>query len=272
MANSVKDIALLDAYLNGQLDGQEQQSVELRLKTDPEFAELAADLDVLVQGVRQQYRQQIKSDLQALERILPPLTLAPQEKNESRLTRWINRLFGKSSLAFPAGSMRTSWVISLAILVGVVICVWLFAFRQSPEEKLFAAYFEPTKMEQTRARTVKTKEQLNAEATAAFNGERFKKAIPLLKELFETHQDTTRLYFLGLAQLGTGQIDEAIQSLMLYNRTYEDVRYQKINYNIGLAHLRAGRYDLAIAFLEQDTSQRSEQLIEEIRRLQNSSK
>lgn len=284
MANSLEDIALLDAYLNDQLDIAEKKAVEDRLQADPEFAHLAEDLDVLVQGVKQHYRQQLKSDLQVLEKTLPAIDLTAGEKrnpenpnDEGRtspgdhVVGWRKFLPKKRWLKHPSGAMGINWVIGLAAMVVMAIGIWWLATEKSPEEKLFAAYFEPTKMEQTRSRIEKNKEQLKYEATQDFNKGHFTKAIPMLKELFETHQDTISLYFMGLAQLGVGRTNEAIQSLTLYNSTYEDVRYPRINYYIGLAHLRARRYDLAISFLEKDQTKRSDQLIEEIRTLQNQS-
>ena len=228
------------------------------------------------EGVDQAQRYQ--QELQAFEKSLPPVTITANEEmhSEPRLDkkqplfiRYVVSLKESIPTYLTSNLKKNALIVSLPILVCLVIGIWWFFPRQTPEEQLFATYFEPTKMEQTRARKDKTKGELQFEATRAYNNDEFGKAIPMLRELFEKHQDTTSLYFIGLAQLGSGLPDEAIQTLTFYNSIYEDVRYTRINYYIGLAHLWERRYDLAISFLQNDNTAESNQLINEINQLMN---
>lgn len=277
MAKRIEDIVLLDAYLNDQLGGREKKAVEKRLQLDAKFAELANDLEIFSEGIKRKYKERLKAELQLFEKTLPAIeryhdetVISSNRSRQSEASSGSYKVWWKKyvSLGIPAEKLAKTWLSTVGSIVVIGIIIWLLMPNRSPEERLFAEYFEPTKMEETRSRTVKTKEQLRAEATQEFNKDHFTNAIPLLQELFESHKDTTSLYFMGLAQLGNGQISEAIQSLTLYNSTYKDVRYSRINYYIGLAHLRARRYDLAISFLEKNQSVRSDQLIKEIKSLQ----
>ncbi len=280
MAKQWEDIVLAEAYINGELPQPEHLFIEKRLINDPEFAQLVEDLRILLRAASKSYFvTNVKEQLTQIEKTLPPIDTKGEFSLKDPLAAGENFTFKTWRARFlpphPKKKGETKFVVprwlrravAAALLLGTGLLFWLSFPAQPPEEKLFRQYFNPPKMEERRVRTVKPKEQLRSEAINHFNRKKYEEAVPLLAELFEAHQDTVSLFFMGLSLLGSEQPIKATETLINYNKIYEDIRYPDVNYYIGLAYLKANDLEKAISFLEIDGSEKARMLIAQIKKL-----
>lgn len=130
------------------------------------------------------------------------------------------------------------WAVA-AIVMSVVAVGLLFLFDKSPEEKLFAQYYEPDAGLPTLMGT--SDDYVFDEAMVAYKMKEYDKALAAWQALLagETANDTLN-YYIGSAYLAKGRADSAI------------VRFQKVTGVPESAFLSDAHWYLALAWLKED--------------------
>ena len=113
-----EDVEWIDRYLGGLLSIEEKKRFEQRLNSDSSFRENVALFAELRKGIQEAGRKELLKEMKSWDQALPPLPVA-------------------------APLWRHPWLLRMAALLAIGIClVWLW-----PEDKakpdLFARYFEP---------------------------------------------------------------------------------------------------------------------------------
>lgn len=147
--------------------------------------------------------------------------------------------------ATPPWYLRKGWeqLGMAAAIAGLAIMAWLWIDHSTSNQvnKVIAEYFEPIPYPGGVDRSTPSENQgLEQRAVLAYEQQQYAEAIPLLQALIEEEQDSLAFLFLGIAQLGTGDAQSAINSITQFV-DYDDSTYSdEAHYYLGLAHLQLG--------------------------------
>lgn len=191
MNEDEKDIELLERYHNHALGDRERTAVEQRLKEDESFRDLDNDFKVLLAGIREVSRKNIKHELEQIE-----------AKQATRVVPF-----------------RT-WAVGIAAsVVLVVVAYWLWP-RPTEGEKLFAQYFEPypNVIMPTVRGDLEPDTTLMAKAYRAYDREDYQSAISLFEQLKAKDEGT--LLYLGNSYLAIGQTQQAVALFLKLKSDY----------------------------------------------------
>lgn len=178
----------------------------------------------LESGIIYSKKKTLLKDLKRLEDDLPPVDLTKPWYRQ----KWWLRL----------------WLIVL--LLGMIITVILLKWSGSSSPRVnptIAAYFRPNPSLSATLRSSEITQSLEGRAFAAYNAENYADALPLLEELFSTEKDTTALFWLGIAQLGSGNAVAAAQNLERFRKLQPGNQKEKVHFYLMLAYLQSGQPD-----------------------------
>ncbi|MEM1323573.1 MAG: hypothetical protein AAGG75_25145 [Bacteroidota bacterium] len=255
MSEELKDIALAEAYLNGELSEAQRQAVDTRRASDPTFAQLLADMEIMLEGTREAFRGDIEAQLRELEQGLPPVQIdeaalllddLPEEATQPPQpppAPQANAPKGKQG--------RGWWYLVVAVVLLLLLLWWLWPRGEAPsQEQLFAEYFEAPARVGGPTRGGDELAELRRVAGEAYDGKDFAAAARYYERLFVEYRDTQALFYLGVAQLGAGAPTAAVENLREFGQVSEDVRFEATEYYIALAYLRKGEWEQALFALE----------------------
>ncbi len=218
----------IENYLEGRLKAEERKDFEQRLSLDPELAEelrTHREIRVLL-DLRK--RKLYKEELQALDKSL-------KQENSMRSSHSFDRLLG--------------WGIGAAAAILIVIGIWWLIPQKNPFQEAFSAY--PDRI------TVRAegKSQLN-QAMEAYNTGDFQEATSLLKPLYLQQPDDAALgFYLGVSQLGAGELDAAVDRLIKIPPS--SLYHQAAQWYLALALGQQGKYLKAQELLKQIAAERA---------------
>jgi predicted Zn-dependent protease len=223
MERNLRDIELIQRYLDESLTEGERHEVEYRLKEEPILQVLYKETRQLIQGIRYNHLQSKLEQLRELEAVLPN-ELTPKEKSFSRFVP-----------------------LSIAATIVIMVGIWFFAFRDTRplNEKLFAQSFETfdspgsglTRSEDS------SNETFRAKAYVAYDNADYKQAILLFKKALQTEKDDPILHLcLGNAYLATNQLELAEETFRHMLQEHEDLVTQSTWY-LALTYLKQGNIE-----------------------------
>lgn len=112
---SEDELLQIDQYLSGSLTETEKEIFEKRLATDPAWAEKVQKIKLISVGIQE---SALRADLQKKNK--------KPDAAPVRNINWLKRLS-----------------VAAVLLVAVSTLTWVFFFRPSADQKLFAAYYHP---------------------------------------------------------------------------------------------------------------------------------
>ena len=184
------DIELIDQYLRNEMDENERSAFEQRLAVEADLREELEEMRLMGEALRFDALEKKKKMLEEYE-----------EKLEDRKYNH----FG------------ISWKWSIAATIALLITAWLIWPGQekviNKNEQLFASYFEPLEIDESGVRSGEDGQQSGIDESAAnfYIIGRYDEAAPALEEVYEVEGDTSRLLLAGIAYLGNGNADKAIE-------------------------------------------------------------
>lgn len=266
MSDELQDITLIEAYLNEELDAQQRQAVETRRDNDPAFAQLLIDLEILFEGSREAYRQDIESQLQDIESDLPPIEIDEAALLLDDIPKPKEPKIEKPKPEDRKMRIGKWWRVAAVLIPLLGIMTWMLWPKPSVEERLFAAYFELPALVNNPTRGIGDNKikALGKKADMAYNSNDCTIATSAYEELYTVHRDTQSLFYLGISQLCEGQTDEAIKNLKTFDQVSEDIRFNQNDFYIALAYLRQGQTEEALKLLAKENSIEARKLSNEI--------
>ena len=213
---------MMIAYLRGGLSDSEKLKIEEQMKDDPLLVESMAELDM--------YLKSGGSETDAIDR------RNKLKKNFSSSRQ--NNIFENKPFIYSAAA-------SLVILV-----VGLFAIYQiikSGEKELYSEYYQPYEdIITTRGNT----EDEVAKAMRYYNNKEYAQAEAILSNISKVNKERTiESFYLAQSQLAQGKYDLAINTLESFSKDDSSLLRTHARWYIALAHLKLGRKDEAMKYL-----------------------
>lgn len=226
------DFDALDAYWRGNLPDTQRQDLENRLKREPEFKQAAQQFQLTVYALRAAQEREAYDYLTHLRQSLPAVTVGAPALQPSFVARH-----------------RTALMALAAAFVGILV-VWVnYRPNASPLDATSGVHDYFAQGEGLRRAS--SNDLLYAQAIQDAAQGRYEEAIPIFKAQYESFQDTSALFQLGMAQLGAKHLDSAIESLEKCSKHPE-------------LNIKASFY-LALALMEKDPKDaRARQLLQMI--------
>ncbi len=299
MEKEIKDLELIERYLEKTLPNEERLQFETRLKEDEEFSTLYKEIKLVIAGVKHSSRKDLKKQIAGFAAELPAFS-------EYRLQSDIDleRDFGlqviESNLKVSARneaqsskSSNQSWSYGIAAAIALVIAATFLFFNQTPPEKAYnLAYQEigegpykfladdedPINLSRGTRKEDLPQKILNAEQQAylSYQSLDYQDAIKNF-EMAKGEigaQSPKFLFYLGNAYLADDQPQKAIKTfnelLTLPNNLISDYS-SRAKWYLGLAYLKNEEMDKAKETFEELSSnasdsykEKADQVIEEI--------
>lgn len=229
--NEEEDIASIELYLQKKLSEEDRANLETRLRTDAAFAELFHDIRILIEGVKESSRQELRNDLKKVEE-----ALSSSERKEGALmmldTRW--------------------WIAIAASLTLAIILFTVVQVRHSPPE-LYTEFYRP--YPNVASPTIRGEAQGNlAHAFGSYERGQYEDAAVKFESL--EPKDHVVYFYLASAYLADEEVDKAIGN------------FEKCLALEGLFTVQA-RWYLALCYLYKEDTTISLKLLNEILKSEN---
>lgn len=223
MDQKLRDIELIQGYLDQRLSETERHEVEYRLKEEVNFKSLYFETQQLISGIRYAHLETKLAQLRDLEAVLP------------------------NDLSSEQRSISIYVPLSIAASIVVIFGIWFFGFRDPRplNERLFAQSFETfdspgsglTRSEDS------NNETLRAKAYAAYDNADYQQAIVYFKKALQTEKDDPILHLcLGNAYLATNELELAEETFRHMLQKHEDLVTQSTWY-LALTYLKQGNVE-----------------------------
>lgn len=220
MEESNLDFDQVKRYLNGEMDDKEKGQFEDRINNDPELAQQVNLDQVLLEGIQLHYRGELKEKLRALD-----------QDN-----------FQVGRQAFPLYR-------ALAIAAGIVLVlvVGFLAFENKPDgPALYATYFKPyynVVSDLERGETASG----SVDPYQLYESGQYQQANQSFEELLLADPENNQLIFYnGLSYLNAGLTAKAIDNLSKVAGEKDFLLSGTALWYLGLAYLKEGRIDEAV--------------------------
>lgn len=178
----MEDLEYIKRYLDAQLSPEEQADFEIRLQTDPDFAETTAFHKQLYAALKNKEADRLKAMLQAAEAARPPAAL-------------------------PRKNIRWAWQAVAAAIVLMGLCIWFLQPHQNKrtDQVLFAQYFHPYENTYFVVSRDETPKRPEAAAFQAYDAHDYPAAAARFAALREDQKTPEILFFQANALLHGGQ-------------------------------------------------------------------
>ncbi|MDN5201742.1 tetratricopeptide repeat protein [Fulvivirgaceae bacterium BMA10] len=237
MENEIRDIALIEQYLEGKLTTEELEEFEVRLQNDELFKKLFDQEETLIAGIRYTGRKGILDKLEAMEEKLPKIDL--EKPSEGKVVPM----------------RRRTYLIAIAASIALLLVTVFVLNKPTNSEVLFAKHFTPYQnLITSNTRGEVTIKELKELAFLAYDQENYTEAISNFEKLPQEQKNEDIFLYLGNAYLAVGKTEEAIQNFSKVLEEKGDFQNQ-------------GRWFLALAYLKQGETQKAtlafEKLVED---------
>ncbi len=176
------DLEIIETYLNGKLNAAEKTDFERRLESDPEFRSTVLQMKASIISIRQAAFDEKLAILKEEEETLQAL---------DRTSFVIRPMY--------------RWVAVAAILLAAIFLVGpLLKSNDTIDHPYLAEHFDEFIIHDTYKGS--KEDARYAEIMRGYNlfaEKEFEKAIPVLKNNWETHKDTISLFYLWVSAVGT---------------------------------------------------------------------
>ncbi len=209
------DHQLIDKFLRGQLDAQEQELFDKK-QSDVDFQNELTWRSNSLTVIKKNGRQDLKKKLQLLDK----------------------KMEAEQSVSPPAKVVkinRSRWLgIAAAILI-LMGMFWWWNMQTPNSEDLFAQYFEPyPNVVAPIVKSDATEMTDEEKAFQTYEKRNYSQAIPLLEELNTPEGN----FYLGLAQLAQGNTSAAISTLQPISKQPSHRFYQASQWYLAMAYFK----------------------------------
>jgi hypothetical protein len=217
-----EDIELIDQFLAGKLSASEAEFVRKRIEGDKEFSALYEDLKYVIESTRIAGREELVSYLKTIE---------PKSEPVPKSTLWY-------------------WVSGVAALIAIAFSLFFFIGKGSPanpNENLVAAYFTPyPNVIVPVVRGEAEDSTARAKAFREYELGDYESALESLNNIDTPTQDDQ--FYKGVCSLALNDYTGAVSYLKKYEEGGESFATQTKWY-LGLAYLGTGELDLSRKYL-----------------------
>lgn len=229
MANNIHitedELNLIDQYLAGQLTNQEKLAFEEQLSGNEAWKIKFNEVKLLSVGIQESSLREQLNDFH--NHTMASKIIAPVKKMS-----WVKRLTAAASILF-----------------FISLLSWLFFFKPSAEEKIFASFFQPDPGLST-AMGVSDNYDFDR-AMVDYKTKNYNAAIQSWSKLLETNAGNDTLhYFIGAAQIANK------------NETAAITHFDKVLQNTGSVFISEALWYKALALIKQGKKQEAIPLIE----------
>jgi len=188
---------IIDNYLLGKLTSEERELIEQQLQTDPQFKEQFSDRKLLHRAFVWRERK----------KVLDKVRSHTATKNQSTQI-----LFKPNSVWY--------WAAAAVILLGLSVVLYLTT-KSSTSDKLFSAHYEPfNRLDYPKPRSGSYHELALSGAAENYRNEEYAKVLNTVEDL---DQDNDVLFLKGLALLGLGQYEDAINAFKNISQDFRNI-------------------------------------------------
>ncbi|MCB0523148.1 MAG: tetratricopeptide repeat protein [Saprospiraceae bacterium] len=243
----------LKKYSTGQMSAAELQAFESRLASDPEFAKEVATWAAIYTGLEEEGDRQLDSELSVLGN-----KLLEESGDESVFAAQVNQSKIKATKTIPR------WVYGLAATLLLLLLAWPIYQRFSEPDITYASAGELYETHYQSMPLTLTREDTLADWQKAYQQNRYKDAIPLLRLLLSDTSYERPSYanlFLGLSFLGTGDAASAIAAFEQVNP--DSYEWEHAQWYSTLAYMKTGNTEKAKQFLREISKQKNNPRSEE---------
>ena len=227
MSLSEEQLSQIERYIDGDMTMDERQAFEQQMEVNAELKMEVAMHQKMVQSLKNQVNDELRTELRAMLKSTP-------ESQPKRKMYW--------------------WAAAALLVLAIAFTFNQLSKSQKSDQELFAQYFQPYAVSQTRG---------NAALQAAFedySAQNWTEAIPALEQIVNSHDSLARFrLYLGSAYLSTGQTAKSIQSLTPL-LTQEGSLKSHARWYVMLAYLKQGQVDEARRRLEEIIAARDDYL------------
>ncbi|HRQ49935.1 MAG TPA: hypothetical protein PLR74_05330 [Agriterribacter sp.] len=218
-----EELDLIDRYLNDHLPVAERAAFEQRLADQQDWRQKVEEIRLISLGIREWMLEQ---RLEAFEENVPA-AIVPVKK-----TDW------------------KKWLVAASVIVLVVAGAWLL-FREPENEKLFAAYYKPDPGLPV-GMGGNSSNYIFYDGMVDYKEGNYTVAIEKWKSVGDRYAYTDTLnYYLGLACMGAGNMEQAVQYLGKVFEKDSSPYTQKAIWYQALAYIKLGNNAAAGALLRQ---------------------
>ncbi len=206
----------IEDLLAGELSAAEESKLRLEIENDPALKEMLTDEELLVAGIRQWSRKELKEKLKQLQAELGPIKVDDEDAPKAKANNW------KPLLA----------AASITILVALY---FVFSGISSSPDKLYDRYYEPY---EPYSSVIKRGGEVDADrmtnAMLAYENKDYKNAAEQLEGIAPSEE---RDFYLAHSYLALGQHTKA---LPLFEQLAETGAEPKstVNWYLALAYLK----------------------------------
>lgn len=209
-----KDLALMDAYLKGEMSIAEQQNFEQKLQSDVEFANQFNEIKLLKRAYFEQ----------------------DQESIRTLMDKWDQEYLVEEKL--PDTNFNWKWVGGIAASLILVLVATFFFLKQPSNDVLFADNFEPYKLVLTNTRGHDAEEdKLLEEAYRLYEQGNFEEASRKFKHKLRRQKSLKVQFYLGVSYLASGNATDAI-TVFQDCLEKDSLLKAQVHWYLGLAYLK----------------------------------
>lgn len=201
MENEIKDIELIEKYLEGKIQGDEIKNIEDRLDADLDFKKLYDDTKILIEGIKQTGSKETHQNLRNLDSTLPEIKLPSKT-----LPLW--------------KSKRFIGIAASVIILAVASILVIYLNKPVDNKAIFAEYFEVyPNVVKPQKRSETNQLSLEERAFRSYESLDFELAIELFEKSLVLNQPTELKFYLGVSYLA---MNDAKQSAEIFKEIVEE--------------------------------------------------
>lgn len=229
-----KDIALLERYIENDLDVEDREMVEQRLASEDNFKKLLEQVRVLISGIRYAGRNKMLQQLKDLEQKLPEIDLEESVNDDQEPDKVV-----------AIGSRKYWWMAAASVIVVVVSSIFIFNQGPTPEE-VYQAYFETY----DNVMSATTRGEVDAttsfeQAMQVYDQGNYALAIKMFNELPGVEKDSGVYLYLGNSYLVEKQPEKAIETFKKALKNPGNFENQ-LQWYLAMGYLQAGNVEKAV--------------------------
>ena len=239
-----EEFETIERYLTNEMTAEEQKAFVQKISGDPSLQQKVNEVRTLIDGIE---ASALKNTLDDFHKKLPQTH---------------SKVVNKPKLITKSRKSKLPRYAIAAVLVIVFGISWFFNATDS-NEKLFAEYFTPDPGLPTTMST--TTNYTFFDGMVDYKQKKYQAAIDKWKPLLaEKPKNDTLQYFMGVAHLANGDENTAIPFLKKIQKQQESIFYKDSFYYLGMAQLKKGNIEEAKENLQQSEQNNTQEILSEL--------
>ncbi len=225
---TAEELAYISRYLDGELTEEAQKAAEVRLAIDEVFRKQVTEVKALRLGIREANLAESLDDIHKSGGFSIGYGKTTRKTIPIRLWRW-----------------------GAAAAVVVLLGVWQLWLRPPLNERLYRAYFDIDMGLPVEMSSRDTTHYILYDGMISYKEGDYADALAKWTQLADNsgYTDTLR-YYIGMAQLNNGHVEEAIANLMEVIKLGRSGFHDRAVWYLALCYLKRGNEQTAVAFLK----------------------